>query len=185
MQALSSHDFEQVYKDLGINLDTLGCVMADIEPGPGMTGHGGASGLYYAKDKTRFWINGWVADKNPHVTLLYGLLKSGREYAEQISAVLDGWKMDEVEIEDIGYFDSPYEDEPYYCIIAHLKVTDQLLDAHTRLQFLPHINTFNQYRPHMTIAYINKDEEMRDRLLKTFNKLWAGKKLKVKPGISY
>jgi len=29
---LNSHLFEEVYKDLKINLNTLGCVMLDLEP---------------------------------------------------------------------------------------------------------------------------------------------------------
>ena len=29
---LNSHQFEQVYKDLGIDLDELGCIMADVVP---------------------------------------------------------------------------------------------------------------------------------------------------------
>ena len=31
MKQLNSHDFKEVYKKLDINLDTLGCVMLDLE----------------------------------------------------------------------------------------------------------------------------------------------------------
>jgi len=80
---LKAHDYPEVYKGLGLNLATLGCVMLDLEPLENMhsiasEGHGDA--LYYAKDKARFWIDGWCADKTPHITLLYGLLQTAKNY---------------------------------------------------------------------------------------------------------
>jgi len=189
MSNLNSHNFEEVYKDLGINLDKLGCIMLDLEPLSNMYSievEGAGIALYYAKNKERFWIDGWVVGKVAHVTLLYGLLKTGPEWKEYVDAVLKDWDLPEVEIEKIGYFDSPYSDEPYYCIVAHLKVTDKLLEGHQRLSFLPHINTFPGYKAHMTICYLKKNqgEKYRDIMIEQFNKMWAGKKLKVK-GINY
>lgn len=186
MKQLSSHNFEHIYQGLGIDVDKLGCVMASLEARDDMKyPYVDENDLYYAKEKSRFWINGWVCGKTPHITLLYGLLKPGVEYAPYIRDVLDGWEMKTAAIESVGYFTSNYEDEPYYCIIAHMRVTEQLLDAHMRLQFLPHINTFNEYRPHMTIAYIKKDKKLRDDLIDELNHRWAGKKLKVIPGVTY
>lgn len=181
---LKSHDFMQVYKDLGINLNTLGCVMLDVVPLSNMysiEAEGAAVSLYYAKNKERFWIDGWVADKVAHVTLLYGLLQEAKNYEPHIEKVLSGWSLPEVEVDHIGYFDSPYPDEPYYCIVAHIKVTPELLEGHQRLEFLPHINTFAGYKPHMTICYINKEQgvDYRDRMIESFNKMWAGAKLKT------
>jgi len=187
MNQLNSHQFEQVYKWLGINLNKLGCVMLDVEPLSNMWSieqEGAGILLYKSPNKERWWIDGWVADKNPHITLLYGLLEEGKNFELHIQEVLKGWNLDEVEIEEIGYFNSPYPDEPYYCIVAYIKVTDELLEGHRRLEFLPHINTFTGYKPHMTIAYIRKDEATRDNLINDFNKLWRGKKLKVKSEIN-
>lgn len=187
MKQLNSHQFENVYKELNINLDTLGCIMLDLKPLSNMYSieyEGAGMMLYKSKNKDRFWIDGWVANKTPHITLLYGLLESGKNLEKQINQVLDGWKLEEVEIDHIGYFESPYPDEEYYCLVAHIKVTDDLLEGHQRLEFLPHINTFTGYKPHMTIAYIRKDENTRDNLLEEFNSLWSGKKLKVKQNIN-
>lgn len=186
---LSSHQFSEVYKWLGINLNTLGCVMLDVEPLENMYSiefDGAGVALYYAKNKERFWIDGWIADKVAHITLLYGLLEQGKNYEPHIAKVLEGWELKEVEISDIGYFDSPYPDEPYYCIIAHIKTTPELLEGHHRLEFLPHINTFDSYKPHMTICYINKEqgEAYRDRLIEHFKTLWVGKPIKVKETIN-
>lgn len=186
---LNAHMFQDVYKDLDINLDKLGCIMLDLEPLNNMYSiefDGAGNALYYAKNKERFWIDGWVVSKVAHITLLYGLLKTGNEWKAYVNRILQGWELNEVEIEHIGYFDSPYPDELYWCIVAHIKTTDELIEGHRRLEFLPHINTFTGYKPHMTIAYINKNqgEEYRDTLIKEFNKLWSGKNLKIK-GINY
>ena len=186
---LNSHDFEQVYKDLNINLDKLGCIMLDIEPLENMYSielDGASSALYYAKNKDRFWINGWVVGKVAHVTLLYGLLEGGNAWKKHVDAVLSGWDLPEVEIEKVGYFESPYADEPYSCIVAHIRITDKLMEGHQRLELLPHINTFTGYSAHMTICYLDKaqGEGYRDRMIEHFNELWAGKKLKVK-GLNY
>jgi len=182
---MNSHQFKQVYEWLGINLNTLGCVMLDLEPLDNMRAtdaYKAALPLYFAKNKERFWIDGWVCDKVPHITLLYGLLAKAKSLELHIGAVLCDWHINEVEIEDIGFFESPYSDESYWCIVAHIKVTPELLEGHRRLEFLPHINTFDGYKPHMTIAYIQKEwgEEKRHQWIEYLKELWLGRKLKVK-----
>lgn len=152
---LSAHQFKEVYEDLGYDLSKLGCIMLDTEPldiasifQPEM--------FYHAKDKSRFWIDGLVCDKTPHVTLLYGLLRSGPEMKKHVDAVLKGLELPDLEIDHIGVFDSPYPDEAYDCIVAHLKITPELQEINERLKFLPHINTFPGYKAHITLAYVVK-----------------------------
>ena len=184
---LKSHDFEEVYKWLGINLNKLGCVMLDLDPikidhwiaQDGVSAYLSGFPFYISANKERFWIDGYIADKVPHMTLLYGLLEEGKNYEPHIEKVLTGWKLDGVEIEDFGYFDSPYGDEPYYCIVGHIKVTPELLEGHQRLEFLPHINTFAGYKPHITIAYIERNEVVRDNFIGDLKREFLGKKLKV------
>lgn len=189
MKQIKSHSYPKVYEGLGFNLSTLGCVMLDVEPLESMYSiavDGAESVLYYAKDKSRFWIDGWIADKVAHVTLLYGLLETAKNYKWHIEQVLKDWSLEDVTISDIGFFDSPYEDEPYYCIIAHIETTPKLIEGHQRLELLPHINTFAGYKPHMTIAYIKKDqgEKHRDDMIAKFKEIWVGKKLKVRPELN-
>ncbi len=183
---LNSHMFEKTYKDLGVNLDELGCVMLDIEPLDNMWSleQDGFISLYKSGNPARKWIDGWVVGKVAHITLLYGLLDNAHNWETHIQSVLKDWEMNEVEIDHIGYFDSPYPDEEYYCIVAHIKVTPELMEGHQRLEFLPHINTFIGYKPHMTICYIEKNEKTLNTLLEQFNNLWAGKKLKVKNDVN-
>lgn len=161
-----AHDFPEIYKELGYDLSKLGCIMLDLKPLNLLIDE---DKLYYAKNKTRFWIDGLVADKTPHVTLLYGLLRSGLELKKHVDVLVGDILPKSVVIDHVGYFDSPYEDEEYYCIVAHLKITDELTELNERLKFLPHINTFPGYKAHFTLAYIKKDEEYRDQLIENMN----------------
>lgn len=197
-----AHDFPEIYKGLGLNLNTLGCVMLDLEPIPMPTWiaqdyfTGTQSNLnqfiepvlHKSPNKERFWIDGYVADKVPHVTLRYGLLHTAKNYQSQIEQLLSDWKIGSVQVEKFGYFDSPYADEDYYCVIGHLALTPELLDGHERLGFLPHVNTFMGYKPHVTMFYMKKEtvdnKDMRDWLIQELNGGLAGRELKVK-GINY
>lgn len=181
MKNISSHKYKEVYEWLGIDLDSLGCVMLDVEKIPNPDPKNSDKYLYTSQKKERFWMNGWVASETAHVTLLYGLLSKAYVIEDHVWQVLDNWWIDDVEIESVGYFDSNYKDDDddkdYYCIVAHIKPTKALVEGHQRLQFLPHINTFAEYKPHITLAYIKKDEALRDKLLGKYNLLYAGEKL--------
>lgn len=184
---LSSHKFESVYKDLGIDVDTLGCIMIDVKPSASMMDADSEVKdiLYTSKDPKRKWIKGWVVGDTAHVTLLYGLLGNGHTWKKQVDKVIGDWSIKTVEIDHIDHFESQYEDEPYYCIVAHIKVSEKLLEGHERLQFLPHIDTFTGYKPHMTIAYIKKDKKILNETIKWMNDMWQGKQLKVEEGLNY
>lgn len=175
---LSSHAFAQMYKKMGINVNELGCVMLDID-GSKIENELYDEELYVSGDKKKFWIKGYVAGKNPHVTLLYGLLKPATVYKAYIAEVLKDWSLKSVIIDKVDYFDSSLRDENYYCIIAKIKVTPKLQEGHDRLEFIPHINTFTSYVPHMTIAYVKKDKKIRDRAIRLFNRQLKGKKLQI------
>lgn len=189
---LSSYNFPDVYKWLGINLSKLGCIMLDLEPLPtpqifcqdGITDYIYSLDLYSSPDKEKYWIDGYVGLKTAHITLLYGLLQQGINLKPHVDSVLSGWVLDGVEIDQFGYFPSPYPDEPYYCIVAHIKPTPKLIEGHERLELLPHINTFTGYKPHHTIAYIEKNDDKRDWFINDLNNAFAGKKMKVL-GLNY
>lgn len=191
---LKAHNYKEIYQALGYNLSLLGCLMLDTEPiradfiigmsdGAGLIVPG-FPGLYYAKNKERFWIDGYVADKTPHVTLFYGFLQEAGCFKWHIEKLLEGTDITKVEIEDVDYFESPYEDEEYYCIVAKVKKTPELLEAHNKMKFLPNIHTFPEYKPHITIAYIIKDEAIRDDFISHMKKEIVGKELKAL-GLNY
>lgn len=124
---------------------------------------------YHAKDKKRFWIKGFVGE-TPHCTALYGLLKEAKVWKSHIEKLVKDISLPRhLEIDYFGYFDSPYPDEPYWCIVAHLKENINLLALNERLQMLPHVRTFDGFKAHVTIAYIAKSqgEKYRDSIIKS------------------
>ena len=192
MKELKAHNFPEVYQSLGLNLNTLGCVMLDLEPisinhwlgQDSVTAYIQSFPFHKSLNPERFWIDGYVADKTPHVTLLYGLLQTAKNYKWHIDQVLAGWSLPEVEIEKFGYFPSPYPDEEYYCVVGHLKITPELQEGHERLCMLPHLKTFPGYKAHVSIAYIKKEDVARDNLIADLTREFVGKKLKVSPTLN-
>ena len=193
MKEVKAHNYKEIYEALGYNLSKLGCLMLDTEPiilpnyivQDIQTGSGCnfdaliKSYGYVAKNKERFWIDGFVADKTPHLTLFYGFLQEAGCYKWHIEKLLEGTDIATVKIEDVDFFESPYEDEPYYCIVAKVEKTSELLEAHNKMTLLPNIQTFPDYKPHITIAYIIKDELLRDDFIELLKKELVGKELKV------
>lgn len=166
---LNANKFRDMYTELGINIDRLGCIMLDVD-GSNIPAVPDESALYYSSNPDRFWIKGFVAGKVPHVTLLYGLMASGKTaWKNEVDKVLEGWSINEVKVQQVSFFESPYEDEPYYCLVAHIRITPELMEGHRRLEFLPHINTFPEYKAHITLAYIQKDDDLREELVTFFS----------------
>lgn len=176
---LNARQYEKVYKDLGVDLNKLGCVMLDVDGSviPDIPDEYLAD-LHFSEDPALFWIKGFVAGDTPHITLLYGLMQEAGEIKDKIFTVLDDWELKSVKVKGISYFDSNMAAEGYYCIIAEIEVTPDLLEGHQRLQLLPHIDTFPEYKPHITIAYIKKDEKVRNRLIAYYRSL-IGKRIPV------
>lgn len=150
MTQVNAHMFEDVYTDLGVNLDTLGCIMLDVEPIN--TDFIDQADLYYTNNKDRFWIKGNEGQK--HVTLLYGLLPEVRRC--HVDRILDGLPVPAAVYLSMPIkFESPYPDEDYECIVAPV-ILDEVAPLNNRLSMLPHVKTFEDYRPHVTIAYVRK-----------------------------
>lgn len=145
----NAHQMEWIYDELGINLNELGAIMAMMTP-PEIDLP--EEWLYYANDKTRFWIDGVVG--RSHITLRYGMLPGITK--KHVDAVLEGWKIDDIYIKEILVFDSPYKDENYKCIVLAVESL-ALIDANKRLGLLPNVATFKNYTPHITMAYLKEE----------------------------
>ena len=196
---IKAHNYKEIYEALGYNLSKLGCLMLDTEPiklpshiiqdwetGSGVNFDSFFTELYMykAKNKDRFWIDGYVSDKTPHLTLFYGFLQEAGCFKWHIEKLLEGTNISSIKIEDVSFFESPYEDEPYYCIVAKVEKTPELLEAHNKMTLLPNLQTFPDYKPHITIAYIKKDEHARDIFIEDMKSYLVGKELKV-TGLNY
>lgn len=182
MIQVKAHDFPDVYKDLDIDLSTLGCIMLDLEP---IKLTLPTAWLYKSEDKRRFWIDGLVGQK-PHATLLYGLLPGVKKW--HVDAVLEDWWTEHVRVQSVGFFDSPYADDPYYCIVAHLDADygswDSLTEANERLSLLPHVKTFSGYKAHVTLAYVKRDDKILKESIYQLTKQLDGVELST-VGINY
>lgn len=177
MKEVNAYKFQQMYEELGISFSQLGCIMLDIDN----------TDMPPFKNIENLWDNenSSVASGNPHVTLLYGLLKSGTEWKKYVDELLLGWTCPTITIDKVSFFDSPNPDlEPYYCVIAHAKITPELQAGHDRLQMLPHIDTFPGYKAHMTIAYVNRDIKVRDDVIDYYQRALARKTFNVL-GLNY
>jgi len=161
-----SEELVPIYKKLGIDIKKLFCVMANVEWTEEQNKmfadllENSWAQPYTSSDKS--WIKWYVYGNHPHVTVLYGLLDKVDD--TMVKTVLSDWTPDPLTIKEISYFDSPDQEE-YYCIIAKVDVTQNLLDARSKLELLPHINTFPDYKAHITIGYIQKDKDALDKIL--------------------
>ena len=136
------------------NSGCMGCVMLDVTP-LDLEGVIPESWCYSSPNPARPWISG--LQKEFHVTLLYGLLDNANTIKADVDRVLEGWDATSSLLSnDISVFPAQFEDEDYSCIVAEFKNNQRLIDAHGRLSQLPHINTFPDYRPHATLAYVHR-----------------------------
>lgn len=154
----------QALKTMGVDITKLGCVMLDVEK-PNLDGLIPEEWAYSARNPARHWIKG--LDAGEHITLLFGLLQNANLILYAIDEVMAGWEAGTITVAGIGSFPSSFADEPYACIVAHIEVTVELLDAHSRLSLLPHIDTHPGYKPHLTLGYVH--EQYRDAAIARLN----------------
>lgn len=156
MASINASMFPSVYKSLGVDTGKLGCVMLDVPPFPvtSLVHYGEYELFQHPQPDEHPHSSGAPAEVVAHVTLLYGLLKSGPEWQEQIATVLEGWELPDLTIEQIEAFPS-HDEHDTSTIVGRIAMTPELLEGHQRLQLLPHVDTFPEYKPHITLAYIN------------------------------
>lgn len=172
MNEIKSTDYPEVYIDLGIDTGKLGCIMLDLEPI--VISDIVNEDDYFYSDEQEF-VQGNVSENVPHCTLLYGLMRSGLELKKHVDAVLMQWTIPTVKIDNVSFFYG--KDNTYITVIALLDISPELTEANARLRLLPHIDTFGQYRPHMTLAYL-KTESNWQSTVEQLNKKYAGKSIK-------
>ena len=115
--------------------------------------------LFYGDIPELKYAQGAVYDDVPHVTLLFGIHPS-LTYPEDVDAVLSDWTVPDIHIKYVGFFDSRIEGQDYYCIVGFCDLTAWLLNGHMRLKGLPYTSSYDEYKPHMTLAYIKKSADL-------------------------
>lgn len=157
---------EGLLSQLGVDIKTLGYVglTFDALPVREVLSQGAESGVgiiesdyVYAPDGDyRDWVSGPVGERKPHVTAKYGLLTPAHAMKPAINELI-GWPREvSVEVMDITVFPSPYPDLPYGCLVALLG-GEELAEMNASLSVLPHVDSFSEYRPHLTLAYLKPE----------------------------
>lgn len=186
LKQVAARDIPTLYDNLEIDPEMVkhpelrGCIMLKTQPLEvlGLVADA-ASDLALNVTMDRSPVPG---ETSPHVTLLYGLLNNGNTWKEAVDDTLSSptqWSAEKVTIETVSYFEQPDS----YAIIAHVERTSELLDGHARIGLLPNAQTFSDYRPHMTLAYIKRDADL-GKWLKALGEAYNGKEIET-AGIDY
>jgi hypothetical protein len=163
--SFSASQLPHLYSSLGISVDRLGVVMLRFEgseslvdPSMGLK----AEHLYESPVADRKYLRGEPHVGVSHSTLLYGLLPGVRP--EHVQEVMQGWEppiavtSSAIEVFHPAFPKGDPDHQAYGCLVALLDPNEEMLDAHKRLSLLPHIDTFPEYKPHVSLAYIRADQ---------------------------
>jgi 2'-5' RNA ligase len=187
---ISSRNFPGLYDGL-VNEDKLGCIMLNLQTFDVRPHVEDADADLYATDEAH--SGGAVAETEAHVTLLYGLLQNGNTIKDKVDKVLDGINIESVTINDVGSFEVE-ADAPSVPIVAYVSSNssrglyydgdNKLKQAHDRLALLPHVNTFGDYVPHVTLAYVKNDPDIVQKWVKALGDKLRGMRIGA-TGINY
>lgn len=175
---ISIKQFEGIYDDIDYYPEKPGCIMIDATP---------LIVLDHVENADEDLVNETDMDYSPvpgedvnHVTLLYGLLENGNKWKKKVDSLLKGktpkekWSMSEVKINKVDYFDIGDS----YAIIGKLEITPELKEAHGRLLMLPNAQTFSEYLPHITFAYIKKNADVK-KWVNSLSEVYNGEIIKT------
>ena len=101
--------------------------------------------LYIKEDDDTYGIQ-----KKPHVTLLYGLQSNVKP--EDIEPLIKDIKGLTIKVNGIDIFENDDFDVIKFNVINNSKLNETF----KKLSKLPNSNTFSEYKPHITIAYVKK-----------------------------
>jgi 2'-5' RNA ligase len=88
-------------------------------------------------------------EKDPHVTALFGLHQDIED--EEVEEILSNFKKPKIKIKDVSLFE-PSD----YDVLKFGVESEEMNKLNKQLKKLPHTNSFPDYNPHCTIAYIKK-----------------------------
>ena len=175
MTQFRARDFDIDYEgEYGINLNTLGAVMLDLELQPGVMNFLDDFDLepYTSDDPDQWWINGITPDH--HVTLRYGMLEMVRErdVMKVIPSVIEHLEYDLTFPCHIDYFEG--FDSEYIVLVFKMtqgsenwnSLARYITDSHNALGVLPNLATFNPPTFHITLGYFKNNPEAIAKLSK-------------------
>lgn len=88
--------------------------------------------------------------KRPHLTLLFGL--KPEVTPEEVLKCFDGFQINDFKVEVKGV--SIFENAEFDVVKLGIVKNDKLLEIHNKLSTLPNEDSFPNYIPHITLAYL-------------------------------
>lgn len=104
-------------------------------------------------------------EEKPHITVIYGLHHDEILDESTIHKLIQEMPEIKASVKEIGVFES--EDKPYDVVKFDIKPTKTLTNYREKFLEFPNTQSFPEYHPHMTIAYVNKGQgKKHKRILK-------------------
>jgi hypothetical protein len=161
---MNAHDAAPILATLGVDPSNLGCVMLEVEPLRISEMLGNVTDDFYvhAPEGHKWtWVKGPVAETGAHVTVKYGFLRAAHdpEMAPAVAALMADYQPGVgLRLGDVEIFPEPNVPEPlgYACIVVRID-DEPLRQWNKALSLLPHIDTYPDYKPHLTLAYVRKE----------------------------
>lgn len=150
------YNYPEVMTESGYDAKNMYCTMLNMKADyntKGLSTPFPEEYLYYSESKP--WVNGLVLESEPHISLHCGTIS---DQSKSLIKLFKDWEPGRIEIAEISHFDSSNEEE-YKIIIGKIKLTPELVAANDRVSFLPHVDAFAGYVPHITLAYVKNTEE--------------------------
>lgn len=161
---MTAHNYADLLGTYGVNLNDLGCVMLEVVPLPvvAWAGEDAPEDLWVSSPEGHpwSWVKGPVAESGAHVTVKYGLLEKAYEPRSEdaVHRLLADYEPGMVlKVGSIDVFPEPSVSElGYACIVARID-DEQLRGWNAALSMLPHVDTYADYKPHLTLGYVRKE----------------------------
>lgn len=111
--------------------------------------------MLYNKQKEQGKPTDFGREIDTHVTVLYGVCTNNPDIIENI---VKGFKNIKIELKNVSFFKHP---EGYEPLIIKVESKD-LEEIHKKIKEELNVEmTYNEYKPHCTIAYLKKGEAMK------------------------
>lgn len=96
---------------------------------------------------------GYGVENNPHVTILYGFHDSV-DVKNVFKTYVDNFEIKPLKLKVDGI--SIFENDDFDVVKIDVNPSSTLIDINTMMRKFPHTSTYDEYHPHITIAYVKK-----------------------------
>lgn len=162
---MNAHDIAPLLHTLGVEPDKLGCVMLEAAPLPVRSWVGGDEDpdfdpwVFAPEGHPWTWVKGPVGETGAHVTVKYGFLQPAHlpVMADLVGRLMADYEPGMVlRTAGVDVFPEPSVSElGYACLVARID-DEPLRQWNKALSLLPHIDTYPDYKPHLTLGYVRK-----------------------------